>query len=52
MNFHRVLKEVFITKLASALGVGPTFYGYFSYDFIFFRDGVEFVLEKCVTDFT
>ena len=44
------LREVFITKIASQLGVGPKFYGFFSYDLIIFKDGAQFVLEKCETE--
>ena len=46
-NLNVVFREIFFTKMASALKIGPTFYPLFGYDCIIFEDGIEFVMEKC-----
>ena len=45
-----IFKEVFMTKLASALSVGPKFSDVFGYDLLIFYDGAQFCMEKCETE--
>ena len=46
-GFQNILKEIFITKMISALNVGPKFYPVCGYDAVWYNDGVQFFLEKC-----
>ena len=45
-----ILQEIFFAKIASALGIGPSFHPLFGYDCVIFEDGVEFFMEKCLND--
>ena len=45
-----ILKEVFMLKLASTLGVGPQFENIYGYDVIITKDTVEFAMEYCSTN--
>lgn len=43
----QLLKEVFLVKFASALGVGPYYHRVYGYDILVMRDHQEFSMEKC-----
>ena len=42
-----ILKEVFMVKLASVLGVGPKFMSCYGYDLILADNKIEFLTEQC-----
>ena len=45
-KFRNVLKEIFLSKIMSVCNLGPKLYNICGYDAIWFKDGVQFVLEK------
>ena len=47
---QKIFKEVFVTKFASALEIGPKFCLPFGYDIVFFGESAEFAMEKCETN--
>ena len=50
LDEQKISKEVFVTKFASALGIGPKFCRPFGYDIVFFGEFAEFAMEKCETN--
>lgn len=46
-KLSRSIRELFMAKLASALGVGPTVCQPFGYDGVVFKDGLEYAMEEC-----
>ena len=50
-EFQHIIKEIFITKILSAVKVGPKFYSLCGFDIIWYSDGVEFILERCSTEY-
>ena len=48
-EIDKILQEVLMAKILSALEVGPKFVQLFSYDAIVFRNHVQYAMEMCRT---
>ena len=41
------LKEIFMVKFASALGIGPLFHNDYLYDILVLKTHYEYLMERC-----